>query len=458
MDSLLQKYKEWLEEVSLNEPTLGSEDKDVILSEGLQTSLANIASFVVEAHSTPETRKDLLGGYSEVRSASLLQSLQPFLLQVENFWVQPKTQTGPPGSHPLITLVGRFFVLAQLETRLAVKVLPSPLTGEAVRRALKGTTEMIQQCVSTLGDRLRRALGKHEFYEQIAILDAVESCNDLYVEHSAATSPIRDVSLMLMPAIKTLTSAAVDLLKALMDDFQDVHRTTSPPPANATVYGPTSSLMNCLKRIMVFERIAEALLSKWAQPDWNGLLGLVPAEPSIFAMALYYQDILKGLEGLLERQSCMYRRPMVSALFQLNNYNYIVKTFRSCSMAELLTLESQKKYQCIVDSLLSDYLLGWQALGALLDEAVESRAGGMTAKERLKTFSADLDETVQSQANCAVPDLQLRGILLSRIRDLLLPTFVAFYNRNQSLFVASHTRVRLDPGALDGALNKLFQA
>lgn len=462
VDSIAQKYKDWLEEAST---LLSASSENVLLAEGehvtlpgdIQANMARIAAFAEDVHGSEEMRKSLSGSYSEVRAAALLHLLQPASHQVETYCAQTKTQVGPPGSHPFIPLVRRFFVLARVETRLAAQVLPPSLVGEAVRRSLKAAVEMIQQTATLLSERLHRATGNHEFFEQISILDAVEGCNDLYVENASTSSPVREVSPMLEPTIKILTGAAVDLLKALIDDVQGASRTTAAPPANATVYEQTSSLMNCLKRILVFERVTEALLSRWAQPEWDGLLGPVPAEPSIFAMALYYQDVLKGLEVLLERQSRTYRRAMTSALFQLNNYNYIVKTFRSCSMVELLTLESQKKYECIVDALINEYLLSWQHLSSLLEEG-ETRSASIAPKERLKAFSSELEDIVHSQEHCAVPDLQLRAILVARIRDLLVPTFVAFYNQHQSIFAASYARTRLDPSFIEATLNKLFQA
>ncbi len=74
-------------------------------------------------------------------------------------------------------------------------------------------------------------------------------------------------------------------------------------------------------------------------------------------------------------------------------------------------------------------------------------------------FSAELEDITRDQEKCAIPDAELRLMVISRIRELLLPAFTAFYNAHQALFIAMHSsKTRLDPETIELMLNRMYQA
>lgn len=401
------------------------------------------------------------------------------------------------GSHSLIMAIREFYRLAGRETLFTPLVLPSSAQAEAIRRTIKHPADMVRLASEAAASGVTKAAGRGEFLEQLWIFDVIEVFTGLW---NRASSMIQDLTRI---ALKAVTEAGVHLLRALMDLMQDfsggAHMGVA--SANATVFEETSSLMNCLKRMLEYERIIEILLTRWSQKDWDGIIHTsggggggggggasdgnddddlvvggndvdAAAEvdeatsaartttPPSFAMALYYQDLLKGLEVSIEQHSHVYKRPLTSVLFQLNNYHYMVRALRATSgLANLLTLETAQKYEGIVEALLRDYLAHWLHTASLLVEgSTRGAASSLSPRERLKAFASEWEELVKSQAQCAVPDGELRRTLQARVQEVVLPAFTSFYNLNQSVFHSLASRIKLDPPTVEAQIGQLYQA
>lgn len=50
-------------------------------------------------------------------------------------------------------------------------------------------------------------------------------------------------------------------------------------------------------------------------------------------------------------------------------------------------------------------------------------------KDRLKAFTLEFDESVKVQRAASVPDVELRGELRSKIKDIVLGGYIIFYNQ-----------------------------
>lgn len=387
------------------------------------------------------------------------------------------------GNHLLIIAIKEFYRLAERETLFAPLVLPPSAQAEAIRRTTKHPADMVRLASEAAASGVIKAAGRGEFLEQLWIFDVVEVFTGLW---NQASSMIQELT---RSALKAITEAGVHLLRALMDLMQDFSGGAhmGVVSANATVFEETSSLMNCLKRMLEYGRIIEILLTRWSQKDWDGIIYTrvggregrstrhdadttkvseetaaeerTPIPSPSFAMALYYQDLLKGLEVSIEQHSHVYKRPLTSVLFQLNNYHYMVRAFRATpGLASLLTRESAQKYEGIVEALLRDYLAHWLHTASLLVEGSTRGAGSLSARERLKAFASEWEDLVKSQAQCAVPDGELRRTLQARVQEAVLPAFTSFYNLNQPTFHSLASRIKLDPPTVEAQIGQLYQA
>lgn len=415
MDLLSAKYKEWLAEAEdAPIPSMEGEVESALSPEVAQR-LIKIANF---AANSEEMMSDVLGYYGEVRSTHLMNSLSKLFRDSD----APIKGSYQKGSHSLIAAIRKFFRLAHNETIFARQVLPEQYLEEALRRAIKHPADLVKMSCEAAGSRVSKATAKGEFVDQIWIFDVTDVFNDLFVKCDLVL-----VRTLIKPALKSVTSGAVDFLRELVENINESSKSTA--SANATVFEQTSTLLNCLKRMLEYERIIEALLHKWAQKEsWDGIVGPVGnAETETFSMALYYKDLLNALEVAIEKHSKDYRKAIVGILFQLNNFNYIMKTFKNSNLSAIITMESEQKYELIVDSLLKEYLNYWRSSAMLLVDGTP-RATTLSPKDRLKTFAAEFEDLVKGQEVCAVPDTELRIKMIAKVREVVVPPFVTFYN------------------------------
>lgn len=221
-----------------------------------------------------------------------------------------------------------------------------------------------------------------------------------------------------------------------------------------------SILLNTLKRLLEYDRVIEALLNRWSSDNWDGLIGPIGAasEGQNFAIALFCQDSFKGLEARLDRLARSYKRPLQSQLFQLNNYNYILRTLRSSRLAQLVPLEVLQKYEQVVDMLSKEFLALWAHVGGCLADTpvATGRGGSVAPRDRLKMFTSEIDEAMGALSGCVVPDQELRNFLTGEIRSIIMAQFLQFYNNQQQLF--QQGRTRLDPDTLEHMILDLFQS
>lgn len=50
-------------------------------------------------------------------------------------------------------------------------------------------------------------------------------------------------------------------------------------------------------------------------------------------------------------------------------------------------------------------------------------------KDRLKAFTLEFDDAIAVQQNCSVPDGELKTELKSKIKELISPPYIIFYNQ-----------------------------
>lgn len=505
LDLLTSKYKEWLIEASNLATASTSDTMPIFAIESTTTNtprtipsisipselahrLMRIATFAANLSSTRQMSPShspselpllitILGYYAEVRSLHLINRLTPLFRASSGDYsgnVPISTVGGgyQRGTHPLIRALQEFFGLAQAEGHFALLVLPSTVynpsvsssvASEGVRKALKHPSDLVRMTSEAIATRVGKAVIRGEFAEWVWIFDVVEVFNDLWVnagtsqegimsttvseeEVALAIKSMEGVKEMILPALKAVTSAALQFLHRLVDNINSPPVTGVTGSANATVYEGTSMLLNCLKKMLEYERIIEALLRRWAQVAREEssaaegmeefIVGPLPSasaaeagttEAMVFSMALYYQDLLKGLEVTIERTSRDYRKAIIGILFQLNNFHYILRTIHSTpALADLITTESEQKYQLIEETLLKEYLNYWRTCASLMSDG--GRGSSLSPKDRLKTFASELEELVRGQEACAVPDAELRIRLINFVREIVVPSFTTFYN------------------------------
>lgn len=412
MDALINKFREWLRSAS----TRATDHHQPSVPMNAQL-LMKIAVFVTDNPSDTSSM-DVQGCYAEVRSNMILSELQVHFRELDVKGSYKKD------THPLIIGLRKYFELVEAEGEFAAQVLPSALLHNACSRTLKHPSDLIRMSCEAASTKLLKSLAKHEYLEQIWAFNAIEAFTTLFYQKSEA------VRLPVKPALQTITKTGVEMLKIIMNDTQDIGRAS--PPTNATILQSASALISCLKRMLEYESIIEALLQSWSKSDFDGLISeeIMKADYSngtgVFALALYCQDMLKGIEAAIEKSAQMYKKLPQAILFQLNNYDYLAKSANTSPLSGLLTSETLSKYQTLELKLQQEYLAQWQQTASLLSGGV--RSANLSTKECYKVFASELEDLCKNQETCTIPNTQLKAHLLENIRNIVMHPFLTFYN------------------------------
>lgn len=347
---------------------------------------------IISSHAKADIFDQIVASYVDIRSKYQIKIIQILLRNID---IPVKGGSYLKGSHPFISAIREYFKLAEKEIILANRILPALIAADVSHRTMKHPTDLVHMSSEAIRSKISKGLQRHDFMDQIWIFDTIEAFNDLY------TGPPdnEQIRKLVKESIRVITAAGIDFLRQFADycaappgqvtvgGFSPWSSQPTVGVGNATVCEMTSVLLQCLRRMPEYERVIESLLSHWAQEGWDGLLGVLPpsSENQPFSMALYIQDLLRGLEVGLGRQSQLYRRQITGTLFQLNNYNHIVKYLHSStsSLSSLLTLEMEQKYEGVLASLIEEYLKHWDHLGSLLKDNSD-RSSSLSPRDRLK--------------------------------------------------------------------------
>lgn len=341
------------------------------------------------------------------------------------------------GSHPYLRTLSLVALMMEEEGRFALQCLPS---SDPVTAVLKGVATEWFTITQLICSIVQRSLDKRAFADQIFIFDLISTFARLLQESKSRGS--NNVLDLLHNSLGALASLGGTFLARLRQETEQEARQSStlPTPTNATVFEQTSSLLNCMRRMVEYNGVIEGLLERLEQAEGPIAINQetvqalsVPEREMLPLMATYYQQGLKWLEAAIEVRAKTYRKPVQGLVFRLNNYRYIQRVLSSSYIGALVPIESEHHYQEVLQQLRDQYMTSWKAITRILD-ANEPLTGSMgmgmaTSKDRAKVFMNEIAEAVKIQSVLAIPDPEFRITIKEQVNKTVLEPFEEFYNQ-----------------------------
>lgn len=361
------------------------------------------------------------------KSLSLaLESLKESLGEVQG--------TYQKGSHPYLRTLSLVALMMEEEGRFAIQCLPNSEPVSAVLKGMAAEWLTITQLICSI---VQRSLDKGAFADQIFIFDLISTFARLLQDSKSRGNSVLG---LLHNSLAVLALLGGTFLARLRQETEQEARQSStvPTPTNATVFEQTSSLLNCMRRMVEYNGVIEGLLERLEQSDGpindEIVFALaVPEREMLPLMATYYQQGLKWLEAAIESRAKTYRKPIQGLVFRLNNYRYIQRVLSSSYIGALVPIESEHHYQEVLQQLRDQYMASWKAITRILDgnEPLSGSMGmGMaTSKDRAKVFMNEIAEAVKIQSILAIPDPEFRITLKEQVKKTVLEPFEEFYNQ-----------------------------
>uniref|UniRef100_A0A7E4ZTG7 Exocyst complex component 7 n=2 Tax=Panagrellus redivivus TaxID=6233 RepID=A0A7E4ZTG7_PANRE len=173
-----------------------------------------------------------------------------------------------------------------------------------------------------------------------------------------------------------------------------------------------------------------------------------------------FAQILAALGLNLKNKAASYQDEYLSALFMLNNLNYI----HSCLQDEAIHLILAERhdqlstfYRSEIKTYLSKYLECWSKVTAVfnLAEGVDERKA---VRYCYSNFNREFDAVVDSQKNFCVADVQMAREIRRSVKDLVLRPYADFCSRHTNDSYSIDRQLKYDVESIEIIINRLFDA
>ncbi|XP_058023299.1 exocyst complex component 7 isoform X5 [Ahaetulla prasina] len=447
------------------------------LPESVLQDIVRISGWLVEYG----RNHDFMNVYYQIRSSQLDRSIKglkehfrknssssgiPYSPAVQN--KRKDTPTKKPIKRPgrddmldmeidaYIHCVSAFIKLAQSEYQLLTEIIPE-------HHQKKTFDSLIQESLDNLmieGDNIvsaaRKAIMRHDYSAVLTIFPILRHLKqtkpefDQVLQGTAASTKNKLPSL-----ITSMETTGAKALEHFADNIKNNPDKEYNMPKDGTVHELTSNAILFLQQLLDFQETAGAMLASQVLGDTYNI-PLDPRETSSSAssyssefsrrlLSTYICKVLGNLQLNLLSKSKVYEDPALSAIFLLNNYNYILKSLEKSELIQLVAVTqktAERSYRELIEQQILTYQCSWlKVTDYVSDKNLPVFQPGVklkdkerqVIKERFKGFNDGLEELCKIQKAWAIPDTEQRDNIRHAQKTIVEETYATFLNRYGSV-------------------------
>ncbi|KAI1886433.1 hypothetical protein AGOR_G00195710 [Albula goreensis] len=338
-----------------------------------------------------------------------------------------------------IYCISAFVKLAQSEHGLLLYIIPEhhqkKTFDSLIQEALDGLMQEGDGIVAAAG----RAIARHDYSTVLSIFPVLRHLKlskpdfDTTLQGTAASTKNKLPTLII--AMETTGAKA---LEEFADSIKNDPDKEYNMPKDGTVHELTSNAMLFLQQLLDFQETAGAMLASLETSSSANLYG------SDFSQQLLSSYICKALGNLqlnLLNKSKVYDYSALSAIFLLNNYNYILKSLQKSELIQLVAVthaQVESSYQELIQQQIQVYQRSWwRVTEFLMDRNTPTFQPGtklkdkerQLIKDKFKGFNEGLEELCKVQKVWAVPDQEQREAIRQAQRRLVSEAYRNFLHR-----------------------------
>ncbi|XP_028572809.1 exocyst complex component 7 isoform X8 [Podarcis muralis] len=350
-----------------------------------------------------------------------------------------------------IHCVSAFIKLAQSEYQLLTEIIPE-------HHQKKTFDSLIQESLDNLmieGDNIvsaaRKAIIRHDYSAVLTIFPILRHLKQTKPEFDQVLQGTAASTKNKLPSL--ITSMETTGAKALEDFADNIKNNPDKEynmPKDGTVHELTSNAILFLQQLLDFQETAGAMLASQVLGDTYNI-PLDPRETSSSAssyssefsrrlLSTYICKVLGNLQLNLLSKSKVYEESL-SAIFLLNNYNYILKSLEKSELIQLVAVtqkNAEKSYREHIEQQITAYQRSWlKVTDSFLDRNLPVVQPGVklkdkerqAIKDRFKGFNDCLEELCKIQKAWAIPDTEQRDKIRKTQKNIVLETYSALLSR-----------------------------
>ncbi|KAK9279085.1 hypothetical protein L1049_012760 [Liquidambar formosana] len=302
------------------------------------------------------------------------------------------------------------------------------------------------------------AIGSRSPERLFKILDIFETLRDLMPEFEAVFSD--KYCMFLRNEAVTIWKRLGEAIRGIFMELENLIRRD---PAKAPV--PGGGLHPITRYVMNYLRAACRSRETLEQVFEEGIVSAKDYRQgedrsSSTSLSVQMAWVMELLESNLEAKSKIYRDPALCSVFMMNNGRYVVQKVKDSELGSLLGDDWIRKHTAKVRQYLGNYQRSsWNKVQGVLkldNSLLAPNLAARTAREKLRSFNMQFEETLKVQSTWVIFDEQLREELRIYVAGNLLPAYRNFLERFQSVAeVGRHIKYSVEE--IKGRINELFR-
>ncbi|KAL7752873.1 exocyst complex component exo70 [Sorochytrium milnesiophthora] len=444
--------------------------------------LADLSAYLIAASSDVA---DISKTYSDVRASYLTRSMQPLAsastVDKERGRAGDNVVAGTDpsatykkGTAGYIDFTKWLLRILQVEKKQIMALFDNQkIALKTYELTVSAVMDLYIETGETILAKVKRNTGKHDFLDIFLLFDVLENINKNRRDVADVFELVRSRSDALQEMLAAWSAMAMKCLPEFMEEVKHSSPKTSTLPPDGTVHELTTNTLGFLRRLLDYPETTEMMLNSLGEATWSSsatdYLASSAQGGSARLMRRYLVEVLNALESNLENKSRQYKKSVLTTLFMLNNYQYLLKTILSHSrFSAMLGSDVEQRFEKQIKGYKNQYQDSWKpVIEHLMDVTViqgghiktsMSNSERTNIKDRFKSFNDDFEDICKVQRTYVVPDADLRSALIREVKMFLLPMYDRFLSKYQNTEFSKHKDkyIRFDRPALESMCDRLF--
>ncbi|XP_035253397.1 exocyst complex component 7 isoform X5 [Anguilla anguilla] len=380
-----------------------------------------------------------------------------------------------------IHCISAFVKLAHSEYALLTEIIPEHHQKKTFDSLIQGALDNLMLEGDDIVSAARRAIMRHDYSAVLTIFPILRHLKQTKADFDSVLQGTAASTKNKLPTLITsMETIGAKALEEFADSIKNDPDKEYNMPKDGTVHELTSNAILFLQQLLDFQETAGAMLASQVLGDTYNI-PLDPRETSSSAssyssefsrrlLSTYICKVLGNLQLNLLSKSKVYEDSALSAIFLLNNYNYILKSLEKSELIQLVGVTNRKaevSYRELMEQQMQVYQRSWlKVTEYVTDRNMPTFQPGtklkdkerQMIKEKFKGFNDGLEELCKIQKVWAIPDKEQRDAIRQAQRKVVSDAYRSFLSRygNISFTKNPDKYCKYRPEHVEEMIEKLF--
>ncbi|XP_061079394.1 exocyst complex component 7 isoform X2 [Conger conger] len=351
-----------------------------------------------------------------------------------------------------IHCISAFVKLAHSEYALLTEIIPEHHQKKTFDSLIQGALDNLMLEGDDIVSAARRAIMRHDYSAVLTIFPILRHLKQTKADFDSVLQGTAASTKNKLPTLITsMETIGAKALEEFADSIKNDPDKEYNMPKDGTVHELTSNAILFLQQLLDFQETAGAMLASQVLGDTYNI-PLDPRESSSSAssyssefsrrlLSTYICKVLGNLQLNLLSKSKVYEDSALSAIFLLNNYNYILKSLEKSELIQLVGVTNRNaevSYRELMEQQMQIYQRSWLKVTEYVTDRnmpifqqgtkLKDKERQMI-KEKFKGFNDGLEELCKIQKVWAIPDKEQRDAIRQAQRKVVSDAYRFFLHR-----------------------------